>query len=160
MHTRISYNFYKVNKVQYIIANEDKKLVYLGWKLTDFLKKFPNALKESHAVQEEVFTQLCNFLDGKSKTFKIEAKFYGTDFQKQVWNEIANIKYGKLTTYGELAKKLGRPKSSRAVGAALGKNPIAIIYPCHRIIGKNGSLTGFAGGVELKKQLLLLEGSF
>ena len=81
----------------------------------------------------------------------------GTDFQKLVWQELLKISYGKHITYGEQARRLGRPKSARAVGAANGKNPIGIIIPCHRVIGASGHLTGFAGGIEMKRQLLDLE---
>ena len=81
----------------------------------------------------------------------------GTEFQKTVWRELLNIPYGKLTTYGGLARKLGT--SARAVGSAVGRNPLSIVVPCHRVVGADGSLTGYAGGVENKRRLLELEGA-
>ena len=81
----------------------------------------------------------------------------GTEFQKRVWKALLTIPYGETMSYGELAKKIGEPKAVRAVGAANGQNPIPIIVPCHRVIGSDGSLTGFGGGIENKKKLLELE---
>lgn len=83
----------------------------------------------------------------------------GTEFQKQIWQELAYIEYGKTVSYQSLANEIGNPNSVRAVGAANGSNPIAIILPCHRVIGSDGSLTGYAYGVELKRNLLLHEGA-
>ena len=83
---------------------------------------------------------------------------HGTPFQLKVWKELRRIPYGKTLSYGELAARIGNPAASRAVGAANGKNPISIIVPCHRVIGADGSLTGFGGGLPVKRQLLELEG--
>lgn len=83
----------------------------------------------------------------------------GTDFQKRVWKALEKIPFGTTKSYGEIACEIGAPKASRAVGAANGKNPLSIIVPCHRVIGTNGKLTGFAGGLEVKEKLLNLEGS-
>lgn len=110
---------------------------------------------------EEIFLNVIDQLDayfkGKLTTFDIELNIQGTDFQKKVWQQLVKIPYGETISYGELAKRIGNPKASRAVGMANGKNPISIIVPCHRVIGKNGSLTGFGGGLEAKKTLLDLE---
>jgi methylated-DNA-[protein]-cysteine S-methyltransferase len=81
----------------------------------------------------------------------------GTPFQKRVWDELLKIPYGETTTYGELARRLGTPNAARAVGAANGRNPIPVIVPCHRVIGSNGALTGFGGGLPTKRKLLDLE---
>ena len=81
----------------------------------------------------------------------------GTEFMKQVWTALCGIPYGKTATYGEIAERVGRPKAARAVGLANNRNPIPIIIPCHRVIGANGSLTGYAGGLDMKKRLLDLE---
>ena len=81
----------------------------------------------------------------------------GTDFQKEVWQALATIPFGKTLSYGEIARQIGRPKAVRAVGAAIGKNPLSIIVPCHRVIGSDGKLTGFAGGLETKASLLRVE---
>jgi len=110
---------------------------------------------------EEIFLKVIDQLDayfkGELTKFDIELNIQGTDFQKKVWQELVKIPYGETISYGELAKRIGNPKASRAVGMANGKNPISIIVPCHRVIGKNGSLTGFGGGLEAKRTLLALE---
>nr|WP_273702385.1 methylated-DNA--[protein]-cysteine S-methyltransferase [Tepidanaerobacter syntrophicus] len=82
----------------------------------------------------------------------------GTDFQISVWEALLNIPYGTTKTYSQVAAEIGRPKATRAVGGAIGANPVSIVVPCHRVIGKDGSLTGFGGGLEIKKKLLKLEG--
>lgn len=102
--------------------------------------------------------QLGEYFSGTRTVFNLPLEPRGTDFQKQVWQQLLKIPYGQHISYGEQARRLGRPKASRAVGAANGKNPIGIIIPCHRVIGASGSLTGFAGGIEMKRQLLALEG--
>lgn len=157
MHHRIEYFQYLIDKKTFIIANENESIVYIGWDLAYLKKLFPLAVEKRNIIQQCIVDQLKEYFKGDRKSFKLKTKFYGTSFQKQVWQEIGKVDFGFVTTYGELAQKIGRPKASRAVGAALGKNPISIIYPCHRIIGKNGSLTGFAGGVDLKKRLLSIE---
>lgn len=106
---------------------------------------------------QPVKDQLDLYFKGQLKGFDLDLKISGTPFQKQVWERLAQIPYGETTTYGELATELGNPKASRAVGLANGKNPIPIILPCHRVIGKNGSLTGFGGGLPVKEFLLDLE---
>ena len=110
---------------------------------------------------EKIFLKAIDQLDayfkGELTKFDIELNIQGTDFQKKVWQELVKIPYGETLSYGELAKRIGNPKASRAVGMANGKNPISIIVPCHRFIGKNGSLTGFGGGLDAKKTLLDLE---
>jgi len=101
--------------------------------------------------------QLEAYFKGELTRFNLELNVSGTDFQKKVWQELVKIPYGETISYAELAKRIGNPKASRAVGMANGKNPISIIVPCHRVIGKNGSLTGFGGGLEVKKKLLEFE---
>jgi methylated-DNA-[protein]-cysteine S-methyltransferase len=94
---------------------------------------------------------------GQRKTFELTLAFEGTEFQKKVWTALCSIPYGQTISYKELAERIGNPKAVRAVGAANGANPIPIIVPCHRVIGSDGSLTGFGGGLPLKKRLLELE---
>ena len=108
-------------------------------------------------IINKLFFQLDQYLSGKRKTFDINFKLTGTEFQKKVWNELRNIPYGEVITYSELAKRINKPKSARAVGGALNKNPLPIILGCHRVIGKNGNLTGYAGGLKLKNLLLKIE---
>ena len=107
----------------------------------------------------EAIDQLEAYFKGERTRFDLELKVQGTEFQKMVWKELVKIPYGETISYGELARRIGNPNACRAVGLANGKNPISIIVPCHRVIGKNGSLTGFGGGLEAKKTLLDLEKS-
>lgn len=102
--------------------------------------------------------QLEEYFAGKRKNFDMPIGLGGTDFQRKVWMEVAKIPFGQTTTYMKLSQKLGNPAAIRAVGAAIGANPILVILPCHRILGSDGSLTGYAGGLERKKALLELEG--
>ncbi len=107
----------------------------------------------------EVTHQLAEYFSRKRRTFSLPLKLGGTPFQLAVWAVLRRIPYGETRSYGEVARALGRPQAVRAVGAANGKNPIPIIIPCHRVIGANGSLVGFGGGLALKRTLLELEGS-
>lgn len=128
----------------------------------EFLIGLKMVLEKNHRVNEnktsrEVKSQILEYLNGNRKNFTIPFKLNCTDFQKKVYEETLKIPYGNTKTYGEIAKSIGNPKSMRAVGMALGKNPIWIIMPCHRVIGKNRKLTGFAGGIDKKLSLLKLE---
>ncbi len=105
-----------------------------------------------------IFKQLEEYFKRKRKNFDIPFDLEGTDFQLSVWNELLNIPYGRTTSYGAIASKLGNPKLLRAVGRAIGTNPIPIIIPCHRVINNNGQLGGFSAGIKLKEELLELEG--
>lgn len=111
-----------------------------------------------HPVLAETVRQLTTYFAGERWSFDLPLDFRGTDFQKSVWAALLAIPFGETRSYGEIAAALGRPGASRAVGAANGRNPISIVAPCHRVIGANGSLTGFAGGLEAKRYLLRLEG--
>jgi methylated-DNA-[protein]-cysteine S-methyltransferase len=114
-------------------------------------------LPVGYGRNEEVERQVNEFFAGKRKTFDLPLSPRGTEFQKRVWAELAKIPFGETTSYGELAKRIGNPAASRAVGRANGTNPIGVIVPCHRVIGMNGSLTGYAGGLALKEKLLAWE---
>jgi methylated-DNA-[protein]-cysteine S-methyltransferase len=105
----------------------------------------------------ETERQLAEYFAGQRKEFDLPLDFAGTDFEKQVWGMLLKIPYGQTKTYGEIARQLGRPDAARAVGMANSRNPISIVAPCHRVIGANGKLTGFAGGLEAKAFLLDLE---
>ena len=103
-------------------------------------------------------TQLREYFDGQRQTFEIQLQpAWGTPFQRAVWQALQRIPYGHTSTYGDIARGIDNPKALRAVGAAIGQNPHSIIVPCHRVLGANGSLTGFAGGLDRKKHLLALE---
>lgn len=123
--------------------------------------KIPGRFSNGFTVDEspnhhlaQLQTELAEYFAGTRKTFEVSIHPMGTPFQEQVWNELMSIPYGATTTYLEQSVKLGNPKSIRAVASANGKNPIAILIPCHRVIGKNGDLTGYAGGLARKKWLL------
>ncbi|WP_334181742.1 methylated-DNA--[protein]-cysteine S-methyltransferase [Novosphingobium sp.] len=111
-----------------------------------------------HPVLARTAAQLAEYFAGERRAFDLPLDFRGTDFQKSVWAQLLTIPFGETRSYGELARALGNPTASRAVGAANGRNPISIIAPCHRVVGASGSLTGFAGGLETKAFLLKLEG--
>jgi methylated-DNA-[protein]-cysteine S-methyltransferase len=102
--------------------------------------------------------ELNEYFSRKREAFSVALDMRGTSFQKQVWEALLAIPFGETRSYGQIANQLGNPKATRAVGAANGQNPIPIIVPCHRVIGANGKLTGFGGGLEIKDQLLALEG--
>jgi O-6-methylguanine DNA methyltransferase len=106
-----------------------------------------------------VFNQLKEYFSGARKEFQVPLDIEGTDFQKRVWQELQNIPYGKTISYKTLSEKLGDVKAIRAVGKANGQNPIPILIPCHRVIGANGTLVGYAGGLAIKEKLLHLEGA-
>lgn len=105
----------------------------------------------------DALRQLREYFAGKRIEFDLPLAPEGTDFQRNVWRRLQEIPYGETISYGELAKRIGNPKASRAVGAANGQNPIPIVIPCHRVIGANGKLTGFGGGLPTKEALLALE---
>ena len=112
---------------------------------------------DKHPVLVQVEDQLKEYFAGSRRAFDIPLDMRGTSFQKNVWEALLAIPFGETRSYGDLAKQLGRPSASRAVGAANGRNPVSIVVPCHRVIGSSGKLTGFAGGLEVKAHLLDLE---
>ncbi|MFJ4206382.1 methylated-DNA--[protein]-cysteine S-methyltransferase [Streptomyces sviceus] len=106
---------------------------------------------------KEAEDQLTAYFSGERREFTLELRLHGTPFQRTVWEQLRRIPHGETRTYGELADALGNPKASRAVGLANGRNPIGIIVPCHRVVGADGSLTGYGGGLERKQRLLDFE---
>ena len=112
-----------------------------------------------HKVLRQTRRELEEYFSGKRKRFEVALDPEGTPFQRAVWKAISTVGFGKTISYGELARRAGHPGSARAAGAATGRNPIGIIVPCHRIMGSNGSLTGYAGGLDRKRALLKLEGA-
>ncbi len=111
-----------------------------------------------HRVLRQAKRELAEYFAGERKRFGVALSPEGTPFQRSVWKAIATVGFGETITYGELARRAGHPGSARAAGAATGRNPIGIIVPCHRIMGANGALTGYAGGLSRKRALLALEG--
>ena len=120
------------------------------------LEPLPRKVCETPLLQETE-EQLNEYFAGARREFDLPLAPKGTAFQKAVWAEMSKIPYGEVRTYGQLAAALGKPKAARAVGGACHRNPIAIIQPCHRVVGANGSLTGYAYGLEVKEYLLELE---
>lgn len=112
---------------------------------------------QTNEISEQAIAQIREYFAGNRTNFDIPLAPEGTDFQQQVWNALRNIPYGETRTYKQIAQAIGNPKAVRAVGMANNKNPIAILIPCHRVIGSNGKLVGYAGGLDIKKQLLNLE---
>jgi methylated-DNA-[protein]-cysteine S-methyltransferase len=110
-----------------------------------------------HPVLLEAERQLGEYFAGARTAFDLKLDFTGTDFQKSVWQALLTIPFGETRSYAQIARQIGKPKAMRAVGAANGKNPISIVAPCHRVIGADGKLTGFAGGLDAKSHLLGLE---
>lgn len=108
-------------------------------------------------VLNETERQLGEYFRGERKKFDLPLRMNGTAYQMETWQALKEIPYGETVAYGEIARRIGRPKASRAVGMANHANPISIIVPCHRVIGKNGRLTGYGGGLDIKQQLLELE---
>ena len=113
--------------------------------------------EENNDLLDEVERQLGEYFIGKRKRFEIPIQMKGTPFQLADWEALREIPYGETVSYGEIARRIGKPKASRAVGMANHNNPVSIIVPCHRVIGKNGKLTGYGGGLDVKRQLLELE---
>ena len=141
-----------------LVAN-DHALIAVLWENDD-----PNRVKLveltqnlDHSILNETEKQLIEYFAGQRTQFNLPLEFQGTTFQKSVWSALLNIPFGETRTYKDIAESIGNVKAVRAVGAANGKNPISIIAPCHRVIGANGKLVGFAGGLENKQILLKLE---
>jgi methylated-DNA-[protein]-cysteine S-methyltransferase len=142
-----------------LIAN-DAALIAVLW---DSDKKLPSHFAgavrdDGHPILELAARQLREYFGGRRQTFDIPLEPHGTAFQKQVWMALREIPFGQTASYGQIAMRIGMPTASRAVGAANGRNPLPIIVPCHRVIGANGTLTGFGGGLSNKALLLALEG--
>ena len=112
----------------------------------------------AEAILAQAEGQLTDYFAGRLREFDLPLALVGTEFQLAVWRELRRVPYGETTDYGELARRLGRPRAVRAVGAANGANPTPIVVPCHRVIGRDGSLIGYGGGLEAKRRLLALEG--
>jgi methylated-DNA-[protein]-cysteine S-methyltransferase len=117
------------------------------------------AEEPDHPVLNETERQLADYFAGRRRAFDLRLDFFGTEFQKTVWAALLTIPFGQTRTYAEIARQIGAPTAVRAVGAANGRNPISIVAPCHRVLGSNGHLTGFAGGLDTKARLLELEGA-
>ena len=135
----------------------DESVAICELKIAD---KAGNALAaDANPVATQLQAQLDEYFAGQRREFDLPLSPVGTEHQQRVWQELLRIPFGTTITYSELAQRIGNPKSVRAVGRANGANPIWIVIPCHRVVGADGSLTGYAGGVEVKRKLLELEGA-
>ena len=121
------------------------------------IRAHPELRVTDHPVLEQAAYQLTEYFNCQRQAFDLPLQFEGTPFQCEVWQALREIPYGETRSYRDIAERIHRPKAMRAVGAANGRNPLSVIVPCHRVIGANGSLTGFAGGLDVKQQLLTLE---
>lgn len=138
------------------IIEEDNKIIAI-----EINKKIEEEMVQKETpLLKETEKQLLEYLEGRRKTFTVPLNPKGTKFMKQVWTALQEIPYGEVRTYGQIAQTVGKPKAARAVGMANHRNPIPIIIPCHRVIGSNGKLVGYALGIEMKEFLLKLEGIF
>lgn len=163
----IYYTFSRYKDWKLSFAATDKGLCYVGFDETsmDELKKCcTKQFQHCTFVEDEYrlfpyFEQLKAYLDGDLTTFTIPLHYQGTDFQMKVWNALLSIPYGKTVSYSQIASTIEKPKAVRAVGTAIGQNTIPIVIPCHRVIGKNGSLVGYSGGLPIKEKLLSIEGA-
>jgi methylated-DNA-[protein]-cysteine S-methyltransferase len=142
------------------LIGSDRGLAAVQWEHDDSLPQQFGAVTADprHAVLVQAQQQLDEYFSGARKRFTVQLDFAGTEFQNKVWNALRTIPFGETRSYGAIADQIGSSKAVRAVGAANGRNPIPIIVPCHRVIGADGTLTGFAGGLDIKARLLSLEG--
>lgn len=136
---------------RFCLSADDNAVIGIGF------DKPGNSVWQDNGILLQCKSELEEYFAGKRQAFNVPIKFNGTDFQNAVWQKLLEIPYGQVMSYSELAAAIGRPKAARAVGSACNKNPIAVIVPCHRVVGKSGSLTGYAGGIGIKEKLLELE---
>jgi methylated-DNA-[protein]-cysteine S-methyltransferase len=156
MNTR-SYTWYESPVGPLLLAGSREGLNYVSFSSGRHAVAVDTYWTEERSLFDDAIQQLREYFAGERKAFSLTLVPEGTEFQRAVWSELQNIPYGETISYKELAERIGKPNAVRAVGAANGANPIPIIIPCHRVIGNDGSLTGFGGGLPLKKRLLELE---
>lgn len=149
------------NEGEIYIAATGKGLSYVGSPEEDYevmAKRFPGAVFEKNPEALKPYkNELTEYLEGKRVEFSLPVDVKGTPFQEAVWTALKEIPYGETHTYSDIAGKIGKPAAVRAVGTAIGANPVLITVPCHRVIGKNGAITGYRGGIAMKQHLLELE---
>jgi len=154
--SQIEETVYYNSPIGVIEITADKK----GIKRIDFIrtKKRINSSDISNQYLKNCLSQIDEYFKGQRKSFNVRLNLDGTEFQKKVWRELIKIPFGKIVSYGEIARRIKNEKGVRAVGQAIGRNPVSIVVPCHRVIGSDGSLTGYARGVSRKEWLLKHEG--
>ena len=151
------YYYYRSPIGKLLLAGDGNCLNLLGLPSGSMAREHQNHWVKDSVPFREAISQLEKYFSGELRKFNLILAPKGTTFQKSVWEALTLIPYGETWSYGQLASYIGKPKASRAVGAANGVNPIPIIIPCHRVIGANGKLTGFGGGLQMKNSLLTLE---
>ena len=154
------YDYYQSPHGRILLVADDRALTGVYFAGQKYHPRIDEQWKRAdrHEPLRQAKRELSEYFDGKRTRFTVEVSPHGTPFQRAVWKAIADVRFGQTIAYGELAERAGYPGSARAAGAATGRNPISIIVPCHRIVGSNGSLTGYAGGLAKKRALLELEG--
>jgi len=140
-----------------LLMSDGQHITGMHWVVFKRAPKPDKSWVDRPGIFNHVTTQLNEYFNGRRKTFDLRYTLAGTAFQRAVWKELERIPYGKTTTYQAIAKAIGNPRAVRAVGTAVGSNPISIVIPCHRVIATNGTLGGYAGGLESKKLLLGIE---
>ncbi|MQS76902.1 methylated-DNA--[protein]-cysteine S-methyltransferase [Companilactobacillus halodurans] len=155
------YHEFLMQGYHYVIAATDSGLSFVGSRdkgLAELQSFYPNVKLIDQVSQVQPYQkQIDEYLKGDRKQFTLKTDISGTDFQQKVWQALREIPYGKVRTYSEIAEAIDRPKAYRAVGTAIGKNPILMVVPCHRVLTKNHQLGGFRGGLAMKNDLLDLE---
>ena len=151
------YRYHQTPIGSLLLASDGESLKLLGFPTGAMKRRHYSSWEKDDEPFMTVIKQLDEYFDGSRQDFNLHLRPKGTEFQRRVWQALQHIPYGETWSYGELAKYIGNPNASRAVGAANGINPIPVIIPCHRVIGSNGKLTGFGGGLETKAFLLNLE---
>ena len=153
------YDYYQSPFGRMLLAADEKAITSVSFAGQKYAPRVARNWKRDarHAPIRQAKRELAEYFGGRRKRFTVKLAPDGTQFQRAVWKAIAQVGFGKTIAYAELARRAGHPGSARAAGAATGRNPIGIIVPCHRIVGSNGALTGYAGGLAKKRALLALE---
>jgi methylated-DNA-[protein]-cysteine S-methyltransferase len=142
-----------------LLAQNDRGISHICFQAGDTVIVPESSWRQDDAAFVAAVEQLEAYFAGELQDFNLSLAAKGTPFQQEVWQFLQTIPYGQTTSYGAIAQAMGKPNATRAVGAANGRNPIPIIIPCHRVVGSNGKLTGYAGGLQIKQALLSLEGN-
>lgn len=157
----INYRFFKIQGHRYLLGASTEGLSFVGSRdedVTELNDFYPHTdLVATKTGLEEYRDQLAEYLSGQRSEFTIKTDISGTSFQESVWHELQKIPYGDTTNYTKIAEAIGHPKAVRAVGTAIGKNPLLMVIPCHRVLTKDNKLGGYRGGMAMKRDLLLLE---
>ncbi|MFC6177137.1 methylated-DNA--[protein]-cysteine S-methyltransferase [Companilactobacillus huachuanensis] len=157
---KIYYHIFLIAQHKYLIGVTEKGLAFIGSRdkgINELQTFYDCQLIDDIEKTEPYIEQIGEYLNGTRQRFDLPIDIIGTEFQESVWNALLDIPYGAVTDYTSLAKMIGRPKAVRAVGTAVGKNPLLMVIPCHRVLTKSGTLGGYRGGLDMKQDLLKLE---